>query len=207
MEAFFKYHKIQTGFYSTKGWGVIERYYFEACLCAVIQGAQKEVFTREPGGPEGSLWEGVKGGRSGGREETLRTHQLESGFTAAGDPGAGAYVRHLEKQQFNVGDRKADSYYPNMEKSISRLLNTEEMLAGMHQCRCCQLIRLMLEEWVSLENERRFGERGAWDTRKPGAYGVRTVRQRKCFLKKHCIYCVNAVERPGILKMKNIPLV
>ena len=55
-------------------------------------------------------------------------------------------MRHLEKQRFNVGDRKADSYYPNMEKSISRLLNTEEMLAGICQCRCCQLIGLMLEE-------------------------------------------------------------
>lgn len=107
---------------------------------------QKEVFTREPGDPEGSLWEGVKGGRSGGREEILRTHQLENGFTAAGDLGAGAHVRHLEKQQFSVGDRSADSYYPNMEKSISCLLNTEEMLAGMHQCGCCQLIRLILEE-------------------------------------------------------------
>lgn len=108
---------------------------------------QKEVFTREPGDPEGSLWEGVKGGRSEGREEILRTHQLENGFTAAGDLGAGAHVRHLEKQQFSVGDRSADSYYPNMEKSIrSCLLNTEEMLAGMHQCGCCQLIRLMLEE-------------------------------------------------------------
>lgn len=47
---------------------------------------QKEVFTREPGDPEGSLWEGVKGGRSGGREETLRTRQLENGFYCCREP-------------------------------------------------------------------------------------------------------------------------
>lgn len=92
------------------------------------------------------MWEGVKGGRFGGREKILRTRQLENSFTAAGDLGAGAHVRHLEKQQFSVGDRRADSYYPNMEKSIrSCLLNTEEMLAGMHHCGCCQLIGLLEE--------------------------------------------------------------
>ena len=129
-------------------------------------------------------------------------------FTAAGNLGAGAHVRHLEKQQFSVGDRSADSYYPNMEKSIrSCLVNTEEMLAGIHQCGCCQLIRLMLEEWVSLENERRFGETDAWDTRKPGVYGVRKARQRKCFLKKCCIYYVNGCWKAWYTKDEKYPLV
>ena len=54
------------------------------------------------------MWEGLNVGGPGGREETLRTCQLEKGVTATGDLGAGAHVRCLGKQQFNVGDTRAD---------------------------------------------------------------------------------------------------
>lgn len=52
------------------------------------------------------MWEGLNVGGSGGREETPRTCQLEKGITATGDLEAGAHVRCLGKQQFNVGDNE-----------------------------------------------------------------------------------------------------
>lgn len=53
------------------------------------------------------MWEGLNVGGSGGREETPRTRQLEKGVTATGDLEAGAHVRCLGKQQFNVGDNES----------------------------------------------------------------------------------------------------
>lgn len=60
------------------------------------QGHRKR-FYQEPGGPEGSLWEGLKvGGLERGDPEN--TSAGEWFYCCRGTQRQGAYVRHLEKQ-------------------------------------------------------------------------------------------------------------